>query len=417
MKLINKTQRIYLILVVILLLAGSGLFMFAISSVLKENVDEALNSDLHTLINQSRKKNTIPSVSTPQLNITPLSSLQDITIHYSDTSIFNSVEQEPFPYRQITTQAMIGGQPYRLVLRRSKVESDDLFEAILIVELIFTVLLIAGLFILNKNILQRIWNPFYNTLQQIMRYKIGRREQIEWDKTEIDEFQTLNGVLKEMIVQVEKEYTSLKQFTENASHEIQTPLSVISGKVTGLLQDQSLNRQQSMQLYAIQQTAGKLSRLNKALLKLTKIENKQYAQKKEVNISVLVEKLLTDYETLAAAKNIKVHKKILLGIYVNMNAELAELMLRNLLSNAIKHNYPEGFIKITLNKDRLLISNSGQESQTDPKQNFERFQKSGNKNGSLGLGLSIVSSIVNISGFEITYRIEKNIHRIAVIFN
>jgi len=417
MKLIRKTQRIYLILIIVLLMAGSGLFMYAISSVMKENVDEALHSNLKTLIHQSQKSGAIASISTPQLKITPVSVLQDTTIRYSDTSMYSDVEHEPFKYRQITTEAMIGGQPYHIVLRRAKTESDDLFGTILIVELIFAVLLAACLFILNKNILQKIWNPFYGTLQQITDYKIGQQEEIKWPDTEIDEFQMLNSVLKKMIGRVEKEYNSLKEFTENASHEIQTPISVLAGKIDGLLQDESLSREQSRQLYEIQKVSGKLSRLNKALLKLTKIENDQYVRKRMLNISELLEKLMADYQTLIDAKNIGLKKEINSQTTVYMNEELAELMMRNLLSNAVKHSYSGGIIEIELNEHCFIIHNSGTESAHNPKQYFERFKRGKENDTSLGLGLSIVSAIADINKFDITYNIEGRMHSIILRFN
>jgi len=417
MKLISKTQRIYLILVIVLLMAGSGLFMYAISSVMKENVDEALHSNLLTLIHQSQKSGTITPISTPQIKITPITAIRDTAIQFSDTTMYNDVEHEPFKYRQISTEATVGGQPYHIIMRRAKTESDDLFMTILMVELIFAVLLVVCLFILNRNILQKIWNPFYDTLRQITNYEIGQQKEIVWSETEIDEFQELNSVLENMIAYVEKEYNSLKEFTENASHEIQTPLSVISSKVDQLLQDESLDREKSEQLYAIKKTAGKLSRLNKALLQLTKIENNQYVQKENINISELLQKLIDDYCTLAQAKNIELNANIQPDINLNINSELAELMLRNLLSNAVKHSYSGGFIDITLTDDHLMIRNTGKELKDNPEQNFKRFRKASGNNDSLGLGLSIVSAIVNINGYNITYNVEKNIHQVVVSFD
>jgi len=417
MKLIQKTQRIYLILVIVLLAAGSGLFMYGISSIMKNNVDEDLHSNLLTLIRRSQKSGAITSISAPQRKITPIAAIRDTAIQFSDTTIYNVVEKEPLNYRQITKEAVIGGQPYQITLRRAKTESDDLFTAILIVELIFAALLVACLFVLNQNILKKIWNPFYATLRQITDYKMGQQTKIDWPDTQIDEFQELNRVLKAMIAQVEKEYNSLKEFTENASHEIQTPLSVISSKVDQLLQDESLDQEQSEELYAIKKTTGKLSRLNKALLQLTKIENNQYGRDENVDISALLQQLISDYRTLAQIKNIELYENIQPEVSLHINSELAELMLRNLLSNAVRHGCSGGFIDILLDKNHLMIRNTGEELENESEQNFERFKKGNENNESLGLGLSIVSAIVEINGYHITYKAEKRIHQITVTFN
>ncbi len=416
MKLINKTQRIYLILIVILLLVGSGLFMFAISSVLKKNVDQALQSDLQRLIEQSKTRDSIPVISTPQIKITPLANLQNTAINFSDTALFKSVEQEPFTYRQVTTQAKIGGQPYQFVLRRAEVESDDLFEAILIVELIFTVLLVIGLFLINKSVIQRIWSPFYHTLQQVSDYKIDRKKPLKWSETEIYEFQQLNDVLKQMTRQVERDYKSLKQFTENASHEIQTPLSVINSRIEIMLQEGDFSDSQWKSVGEIYRASSRLSRLNRALLLLTKIENRQFTKHKPVDIKILLDELLCNYEELITQKNLTLEINIDDEIIINANPELIELLLRNVLSNAVKHNVNDGVLKVCLSKNRLCAANTGPTPKEDVSRYFERFHKQNGGSTSLGLGLAIIKEICEVNDFECDYLFEDGLHIMKILF-
>lgn len=415
MKLINKTQRIYLTLVIVLLIVWSGVFLYAISSAIQNNIDETLQSELQATVRQAKREKVLQVSSTQFMTVKAIPNVRDTTIRFRDTTLFNSVEQETFPYRQVSTQVRIGGKGYQITMRRSMVEYDDLFETILIMEIIFVALLIGGLFIINRTILQRLWRPFYNTLRQLTGYEIEGRP-IDWEETEIDEFQRLNEVLKDMIGQIEKEYQSLKAFTENASHEIQTPISSMLNRIEVMLQDESLSKEQWQRLQQVEQAARKLSRLNKALLLLTKIENRQYPQTETIDLADLIKDLVPEYQSLAEAKNISMELNIESGAMAEMNPELAEMMLRNLLSNAIKHNVNGGEVQVYLRSNELVISNTGPEPDGDPAKYFERFQKAETSSKSLGLGLPIVAAIAQTAGFTIDYHYENNAHVIEMMF-
>ncbi|HKK46252.1 MAG TPA: HAMP domain-containing sensor histidine kinase [Balneolaceae bacterium] len=402
MKLINKTQRIYLTLVIVLLIVWSGVFLYAISSAIQNNIDETLQSELQAAVDQAKRKNAMEISSTQFLTVKARPGVRDTTVKFRDTTMFNSVEQETFPYRQVSTQARIGGKAYQITMRRSMVEYDDLFETILIMEIIFVALLIGGLFLINRTVLQQLWSPFYNTLQQLTGYELEGKS-IEWEETEVDEFQRLNEVLKDMIAQIETEYQTLKAFSENASHEIQTPISSMLNRIEIMLQDESLSEDQWQRLQQVEHAARKLSRLNKALLLLTKIENRQYPQSKAVDLADLMKNLVPEYRSLAEAKNISMDLNIESGAIVEMNPELAEMMLRNLLSNAIKHNVNDGRIDISLRSDSLAIVNTGPEPEDDLDEYFERFKKQNTSSDSLGLGLPIVLAITKDSNLTINY--------------
>lgn len=170
-----------------------------------------------------------------------------------------------------------------------------------------------------------------------------------------------------------------------------------------MLQDESLSEDQWQRLQQVEHAARKLSRLNKALLLLTKIENRQYPQSKAVDLADLMKNLVPEYRSLAEAKNISMDLNIESGAIVEMNPELAEMMLRNLLSNAIKHNVNDGRIDISLRSDSLAIVNTGPEPEDDLDEYFERFKKQNTSSDSLGLGLPIVLAITKDSNLTINY--------------
>jgi signal transduction histidine kinase len=416
MKLVSKTQRLYLALIVVLLEFGGILFMFITSSVIEENIDESLYAEMLSMKQQPALLEQL--VQTPQrrLEVHRISKVTHPKVQYSDTTFYISSEDENYPYRVLTAQFKEGNQAYQIMLRRSKVEYEELLSTFWGVELFFMITLLIGLYFINKNVVERLWQPFFLSLDQLTDYHIAQKEKIDWPDTDIDEFQRLNEALADMLNQVEQEYYSLKSFTENASHEIQTPLSSIVNQVELLLQTGDLEARHLQKLKQIDQKARKLSRLNKALILLTKIENNQYPEPEQVDIAEVLRDRLDEYRVLADAREISIDAQMISEPTVTIHPDLADILIRNLLSNAIKHNEDGGAVTVHLDQDRLLITNTGAEPDQDPELYLNRFQKGQAHKQSLGLGLSIVAAIADQAGWKLEYRYDEARHRISVAF-
>lgn len=92
-----------------------------------------------------------------------------------------------------------------------------------------------------------------------------------------------------------------------------------------------------------------------------------------------------------------------------MNVDLCLVLVNNLLQNAIRHNVNSGSIEIFIDKDTILISNLGVDNPIDS-QLFERFHKNSTSQESLGLGLSIVKEIADVSGLVFNYKFTSGKH-------
>lgn len=420
MKLIKKTQVYYLLLIAGLLLVWSVGFMLFMSAEINESTDEMLDSDLETLVTELKKE---PSAvqhfpNSIIMQIKPIPTITNDGVSYKNVMLPDPEDGEMEEFRQVTTQTSINGQPYKVILRQSKVEYDHLWSSILIALLIFVVALIGFIALVNRRFLRQIWNPFYHTLGQLGNYSIQRKQQLTLKQTNIDEFQALNTEIKKLLSRIEDDYQQLKQFTENASHEIQTPLSVIQNQVELLFQDEDMPEGQQKRIGEINKMAGRLSRLNRTLLLLTKIENEQYVERRVIDITQLLTDFVAQYRKLAEAKNITVHDDLQKDVRVTMNPELAEMLFRNLLSNAIKHNHPDGTVNVVLKQKSFMIRNTGPAPDGDPSQWFGRFKKGESKHAeSLGLGLSIVHTIVIANDFDIDYLFEEGRHIFKVVFS
>jgi signal transduction histidine kinase len=214
---------------------------------------------------------------------------------------------------------------------------------------------------------------------------------------------------------VVQDYQTLKDFADNASHEMQTPLAIINSKLDLMIQEQHLSERQMSQLQAMYDAVGRLSKLNQSLLLLTKLENNQFAHTSPVQLDSLIRQKWVQFEDLIEAKRLRVSLD-LQPVLVNMNEYLADILLNNLFSNAIRHNTADGSIEIGLSNGQLSISNTGSALHFDRAGIFDRFAKNNYSEGT-GLGLAISRQICDNHHFSISYSFREPVHSFAILFN
>ena len=206
------------------------------------------------------------------------------------------------------------------------------------------------------------------------------------------------------------DYKNQKKFAENASHEFQTPVAIIKGKIDLLLQEATLNEETMRLLVSIEEAASRLSKINKSLLLLSKIENQQYDKLETVQLLPLIEKVKNLNEDFISDKNIKFVCEKTEELDFKINSELCFILINNLVQNAIRHNVENGEITISIKDKTLLISNNGTLEPLNQNTIFERFEKKSTNVNSIGLGLAIVKEIAVANSIEIVYKYENKEH-------
>jgi signal transduction histidine kinase len=287
----------------------------------------------------------------------------------------------------------------------------DSFKWILLLLLVL-VIISGGL--ISKYILA----PFKRTMRVIQSFDLKQREPIGLSSTRTSEFRELNQFLRKMTEKAREDYQSLKEFTENASHELQTPTAVIRGKLD-LLMESDIRDEQAILIAEMQNALERLSRIHSSLTLLTKLENKEYEAKEPVNISALVRETLNSFDELIEMKSLELEAHIEKAVSIPLHAALADLLVTNLISNAIRHNISDGrgLIRVNLSRDGLVVVNTGREPQVPTAELFERFKKGDAGSDSIGIGLAIVRQICELSGFEILYVYRDGLHALAVSFH
>jgi len=421
MKLIQKTSRTYLLLSVIIFILSGVMLYFVLTTVMNNRLDDKLmyNKEVITRVIKYDYPLTIfdepEELSEAENKIYP-----NDTIIYKDTLIFHPIEgvegaEEYEKYRQLTSYETLQGKRYKIITRNSLVRNQDFISIITLSTVVIILLLLTGLLILNTQIAKKIWKPFYLNLDRLKNFSIQDQSPIELEVSDIEEFKELNSSIKSLTQKLQSDFNNLKEFSENASHEMQTPLAIMQSKIELLLQSSSFTKEQSKQLQSIYQAGQRLSKLNKTLLLLAKVENQQFSVKEEISLKSLIEKQLENYEDFIFNKNLKVDTE-LSEQSITTNTVLADTLISNLLSNAIRHNIQNGTISITYIRDILIFSNTGNSLEQDPEILFNRFKKASNSKDSLGLGLAIVKKICEVNNWQISYSNEEKIHQISILF-
>ena len=417
MKLLAKYNRVNIIATIIVLLLSAVIYYLFIEAALIHQLDKNLVVEENEINEYIAENKQLPeaTISKEEQDIFTQTN-SAVERRFSSVQVQEDGDRESKVYRQIEFPLLLNGRFYKADVRKSQEETEDLVQLILKITLAIVVLLLATLFIINRFILNKLWKPFNSTLQQIKRFNLTATDKVVLEPTNINEFKELNGAVYTMTKRVSQDYNEIKSFTENASHEIQTPLAIISSKLELLSQSENLKEEQMQILQSIAETTNRLSKLNQSLILLTKIDNRQFMETGLVDISSIVIHHLNNYEELLHAKNIALTKKIQPNVLLRMNETLAEILILNLLTNSIKHNIDNGKIDVVLSNESFSIRNTGKAPRHDTHQFFERFMKESDSNESLGLGLSIVNKICNAYNFDISYKFAENLHNININF-
>jgi signal transduction histidine kinase len=160
-----------------------------------------------------------------------------------------------------------------------------------------------------------------------------------------------------------------------------------------------------------------MSRINKNLLLLAKIDNLQFADVQNVNMTDIINESLLFTTEQAAGKNLHIESDIIReACWVQANKTLTESLVNNLMTNAVRHNTVDGRIVIAFYGKRLSVSNTGVNHPLDEKTLFIRFGQTTGKTKGCGLGLAIVHQICALNKWQINYGFHQGLHNFSITF-
>ena len=422
MKLLSYTYRKLALLLFLLMAVWGVLFYYAIIDEVVDETDDTLENYGEMLMESALHDPSILETEGSLMSFykfTPIS--EEEGRHYRqvfyDATVYIELEDEDEPVRVMCTAfRMPDGQYYELKLMVSTLERDDMVEAMLwylgALFLLFLICTSIGI----QLVLKGVFPPLHKLLDWLHRIQPGKEVPPLDNPTKIQEFRQLSNAALDMGNRSYKAYEEQKQFIENASHELQTPLAIVRGKVELLAESEGMTEQQMEQLDEIYATLGRAVKLNKSLLLLSRIENGQYTEMEDVSVDEILDELLSDLTDIYEHKQVRlIRKREEQPFIIRCNHSLAQILVSNLVKNSLLHNREGGELQVLTTPTSLVIKNTG-DVPLEGEKLFRRFYHGmDGKKESTGLGLAIAHSIALSSSLKLTYEWQDSMHTFRLV--
>ena len=422
MKLLSYTYRKLALLLFLLMAVRGVLFYYAIIDEVVDETDDTLENYGEILMESALHDPSILETEGSLMSFykfTPIS--EEEGRHYRqvfyDATVYIELEDEDEPVRVMCTAfRMPDGQYYELKLMISILERDDMVEAMLwylgALFLLFLICTSIGI----QLVLKGVFRPLHRLLDWLHCIQPGKEVPPLDNPTKIREFRQLSDAALDMGNRSYKAYEEQKQFIENASHELQTPLAIVRGKVELLAESEGMTEQQMEQLDEIYATLGRAVKLNKSLLLLSRIENGQYTEMEDVSVDEILDELLPDLMDIYEHKQVRlIRKREEQPFIIRCNHSLAQILVSHLVKNSLLHNREEGELQVLTTPTSLVIKNTG-DVPLDGEKLFRRFYHGmDGKKDSTGLGLAIARSIALSSSLKLTYEWQDGMHTFRLV--
>jgi signal transduction histidine kinase len=414
-KLFTKYNRTNMTVMVVLFVFSGICYYFLVNYVLVHELDEALDDYKARIESYVEEEGKLP----------PIVTLDDTRVTYfkvnegekdsivSTIVISDSIVKRSHNYRQLVYIQQAGTDHYRITIAKPIEGVRLMTRTVVGITIAMLLIVIVTTILLNLFILRRLWQPFYNSLAAMKTFKLGKKQIPDFPPSDIEEFAYMNQLLENTVVNAETDYQILKEFTENASHEIQTPLAIIRSKLDLVIQEEGLSQKQTQALASIYAGIKRLTKLNQSLLLLAKIENNQYAEITPVNLLEFAREKLDQFHEFWQNNDITITSE-LQPATIRANPELIDILLSNLIGNAGRHNREGGMIVLKLHASEFYIENTGAEKALDAARLFRRFYKEEQHSQHNGLGLSIAKQICDQLGIGIRYSYSNRLHRFTL---
>ncbi len=416
MKLAGHYNKASIIISISVLLISGIIYYIAINQIARDQLDNNLNEEIEEVKTYIKTNHQLPKQVDFDEDVTTFTKtgLSKYPTQFFDAVYTNLKEKKAEQGRAVAALITLNGHNYIVKIIVSREGTEYLIQVISIITLLLTIILLSILVVTNKLVLNKLWQPFYNILFQVQKFNVADSTQITTYQSNVEEFEQLSIAVSTMSSRVIVDYQGLKAFTENASHEMMTPIAVITSKLDTLIQDERLQSNQLSQITDIYSATNKLSRLNQSLLLLVKIENGLIQEDELLNLKSLLLEKIQQFQEMVQNKNIDLKFEIN-DLEIKASKYLVDILINNLFSNAIKHHAVPGKIRINLAGRKLLFQNSGDKNPLREELIFERFYKGRSSDG-IGLGLAVIKNICSKYKYKLAYQFAGQLHTFSIEF-
>lgn len=425
MKLLSQSSKYLSIFILLIIAIWSSVFYFFMLETIHDSIDEELENHKRLIIKKvaqnenllNQKQFDIGHFSIHQTSKEKALSFTDV---YKDAVLPMQDGDDPFPemepVRILVTVFKHDEKYYKLKIVNSMIEEDDLAKDLFFSLVILYILFVTSVIVVNNIVLKKLWKPFYSLLHQLKNFRLDAQAELPQIQTNTQEFNDLRTSLDTLLTHSKKAYQQQQEFIENASHELRTPLAIVIGKMELLLEKNELSLEQAKEIDQILHITERMTRLNKSLLLLTKIKNKQFFDNKTVDFNAIVKQNIQNLEDFSAFNQQTIQLEEKTSLTIDVDTGLSNIIAINLIKNAIAHSASNSVIEVQIKQNSFIVSNVGNKPLNVDKV-FSRFYKSNENSNGTGLGLSIVKAICDLYHFKITYRFEQKKHIFQINFS
>lgn len=417
MKLFYRVLMHLLVGIVVILVGWAVVFYMGIMEEINDEVDDSLEDYTELIITRSLAGKELPVHDSGSNNqyylreVEPSYALSRPAIFYRDSMVYISEKKETEPARILTTLFKDKeGTYFEVAVYTPTIEKKDLRQAIFQLLVGLFVSLLVAILLINVWVFRRSMRPFYRLVDWLDHSRLGKKNVPLENPTHTTEFRKLNEAVMRYATHSEEVFEQQKQFIGNASHELQTPLAICQNRLEMLMEDETLSELQMEEILKTYQTLEYVSKLNKSLLLLSKIDNSQFVETSEVCINEVLHRYVDDYCEVYDYRGIRLTVEEKGEFRIRMNETLAVVLVTNLLKNAFVHNIDKGEIRIVITFSGIRFGNTGNGEPLDGKRIFERFYQGKKKEGSTGLGLAIVDAVCRQYQLRVSYSAVDGMH-------
>lgn len=428
-KLLNKPLRTFIIYASVVLLASVPVYFFAVDRIWRQELDENNDIIAERAIYQLQRTDfrihdadsllTFWNLIQPNARLVALPHNEPMPADTTYTVYKGHINPDYKRFKdrfQVLERSFeLEGRPWRLIVESNVEETYETVAVIAFISGFFFIILSTGFIFLNRKMSDKIWWPFRDTLEKLKNFRVDEGKVAEFPGSGIQEFEELNCALEKLMARNIDVFRMQKEFTENASHELQTPLAIIQSKLGLLLQSDPVSRDQYQLVEGAHKALARAVRINKDLLLLARIANDQFSSREEIRVSEQVREVIELLEHEFTRRSIELDTVLDSDATLSANSFLFITVIQNLVTNALRYCPAGGRITILTAPGRLLIANSGNK-ELNRARLFQRFAVVDEDNPSTGIGLALVHSICQQNRWDISYAFESGMHRFEIIF-
>jgi len=210
---------------------------------------------------------------------------------------------------------------------------------------------------------------------------------------------------------IEENFEFMKNFVNNAWHELKTPIANINIASQLILQNRKYDEELIKDIF---NESSNMIKLIDTLLEISTINN--FKNKEKIYIKQDLENIVNSFQKQINDKNLDIEKNIEdFSIYTNK--QQFHILIRNLISNAIKYNFPKGKIKIEATNNKIVISNTWKKINNEEKEKiFNLFYRVENIGEWYGLGLALVKKIIDLNNWKIKIQSDWKFNIFTIMF-